>query len=74
MHKQKPMTYYEFQKAIAMAWINSKHYWTNLKKKRKLPLESDLLSKLSLLSKSSSTKDEAVATQCSLWMHTEASK
>ena len=68
------MTHYEFQKEIVLAWIDSKHYWPNLKKKRKLPLESDLISKLLLLSKSSSTNDEAVTTRRSLWMHIEASK
>lgn len=74
MHRQKPMTHYEFQKAIALAWIDSKHYWPNLNKKRKLPLEFDLISKSSSLSKSLSTKHDMATTRRSLRMHTEASK
>ena len=73
MYRQKPMAHYEFQKAIALTYIDSKHYRPNLTKERKLCLESDLSSKLSLLSKSSSTKKDAITTQHSLQMHMETS-
>ena len=34
IHGMKPMTHYEFRKAIALAWINPSQYWPELKTKK----------------------------------------
>ena len=31
MHKLKPITHYEFQRSVALVWINPKKYWPNLR-------------------------------------------